>query len=238
MGVTGKVVVVTGASRGLGRAAAAQLVGQGARVAAVARSQVDLQSLAAECVSGPGELMLVPADLTFPEAVADAFHRIDQRFGALHCLVNNAGVGLFCPFEEVSPEQLDAILAVNFKATFYCAQQAFTRMKAAGGGGHIVNVISTSGKLGRNQETAYVSAKWAAAGLTESLKLEGRAHRIRVTGFFPGGMATPFWNTAYTSGARADTHTYMAPAEVARILVHLLEVPESMVVDDIVIKRL
>jgi NAD(P)-dependent dehydrogenase (short-subunit alcohol dehydrogenase family) len=237
MGVTGKVVVVTGASRGLGRAAAAQLVSQGARVAALARSEGDLQSLAAECESGPGELMLVPADLTFPEAVADAFQRID-RFGTLHCLVNNAGAGLFSPFESVTSEQLDAILAVNFKATFYCAQQAFTRMKAAGGGGHIVNVISTSGKLGRNQESAYVSAKWAVAGLTESLKLEGRAHRIRVTGFFPGGMATPFWDTGYTSGARADSHTYMAPAEVARILVHLLEVPESMVVDDIVIKRL
>ncbi len=217
MPLEGKVILVTGASRGLGRETALLLVKRQARVIAAARTLPDFPCAAA-----------VSADVSGPAQVASLYQRIDHDFGRVDIVVNNAGAGLFAQFEEHTPEQLERILAVNFKGTFYSCQEAFRRMKRSGGG-HIVNVISTSGKLGRVNEAAYTSAKWAVSGLTECLKLEGKPHHIRATAFCPGGMNTPFWPEP-----RPD---FMPAGTVAGILVSLLELPPSVLVDDITIRR-
>ncbi|HWR52859.1 MAG TPA: SDR family oxidoreductase [Bryobacteraceae bacterium] len=230
MALEGKVVLVTGASRGLGRAVAALLAAHGARVAAAARSKSELESI------GRG-VLAIPADLTDPAQTAAVYQRIDEQFGRIDVAINSAGIGVFGPLDELAPEQLDALVAINFKATFYSCQEAFRRMKRTGGG-HIVNVISTSGKIGRANEAAYTATKWAVTGLTESLKLEGKPHRIRATAFCPGGMETPFWDTESGRSHRGPKPSAFMPAEaVAQILVGLLELPEGVLVDDITIKR-
>jgi NAD(P)-dependent dehydrogenase (short-subunit alcohol dehydrogenase family) len=217
MALSGKVVLVTGASRGLGRAAAELLHHNGARVVAAARTLPDCACAKA-----------LSCDVADPAQVAALYRHIDQDFGRVDIVVNNAGSGLFTPFAEHTPEQLERILAVNFKGTFYSCQEAFRRMQRAGGG-HILNVISTSGKLGRANEAAYTSAKWAVSGLTECLKIEGQPHNIRATAFCPGGMNTAFWAKPRPS--------FMPPEVVAGILVGILELPENVLVDDITIRR-
>lgn len=182
-------------------------------------------------------MLAIAADLTDPVQSANVYQRMDEQFGRIDVAINNAGIGVFGPIEELAPEQLDALVAVNFKATFYSCQEAFRRMKHTGGG-HIVNVISTSGKIGRANEAAYTATKWAVSGLTESLKLEGKPHRIRATAFCPGGMETPFWNTESGKAHRGPKPSaFMPPETVAQIMVQMLELPEGVLVDDITIKR-
>lgn len=230
MALEGKVVLVTGASRGLGRAVATLLASRGARVVATARSKSELESIG-------GGVLAIPADLTDAAQTAAVYQRIDDQFGRLDIAINNAGIGIFGPIDELAPDQLDALVAVNFKATFYSCQEAFRRMKRDGGG-HIVNVISTSGKIGRANEAAYTATKWAVSGLTESLKLEGKPHRIRATAFCPGGMETPFWDTDSGKAHRGPKPSaFMPPETVAGIMLQILDLPDGVLVDDITIKR-
>ncbi len=232
MGLAGKVALITGAGRGLGRAAALLASSKGAHIVAAARTLNDLESLRHE----GGCALAVACDVTDPSQVAALYERIDAAFGRIDVVINNAGIGIFGLIEELSPGDLDALFAVNVKGTFYSCQEAFRRMKAAGGG-HIVNVISTSGRIGRAGEAAYTASKWAVTGLTECLKIEGKPHGIRATSFCPGGMETPFWESESGRRHRRGTPRFMPPEEVARVLIGVLELPDGMVVDDLTVRR-
>jgi short-subunit dehydrogenase len=232
----GKTAIVTGAGRGLGRATATQLGKAGVRVAIVARSADEIAQTAADIAAAGGEAIAVCADVTDPNQVEQLFDRVAHEYGPTNVLVNNAGIGLFGAVEALSPRDLDSILEVNLKATVYCSQQAFRHMRQ-NGSGHIINVVSTSGRVGRARESGYAASKWAVAGFTESIRAEGKPLGIRVTSFCPGGMNTSFWNTASGQALQPDSASFMSADQVARLLLEIIRVPETMVVDEIVIRR-
>ena len=232
-----KVIVITGAGRGFGRATALLFGREGGKIIVAARTLHEIERTAAEIIDSSGEAIAVQMDVTDRLQVRNLFQRVDNSYGRIDILVNNAGIGRFGPVEELTPEDLESMMAVNLKGTVYCSQEAFVRMKQAGGG-HIINIVSTAGKVGRGNESGYSASKWAVVGFTESLKAEGKPFGIRVTSFCPGGMNTPFWDTPAARKHQPNADRFMDPHEVAAILLKIATLPQSVVIDDIVIKRM
>jgi 2-deoxy-D-gluconate 3-dehydrogenase len=182
----GKVAIVTGASRGLGRAAAAALVEQGARVLVAARSAEELQELEQ---SAPEKIHAVPCDMKDHAAVAALVDQAIERFGRLDIVVNNAGIAPAGFFLEQGDEVWDDVMSVNVKAPAVLARAAGKHMVARGSG-KIINIASTSGILGKAMLVAYSSSKGALLQFTKALAAEWAAKGVQVNAIAPGAFET------------------------------------------------
>jgi NAD(P)-dependent dehydrogenase (short-subunit alcohol dehydrogenase family) len=183
----GKTALVTGAGRGIGRAAALALAAAGAELALVSRTPRQLAEVADEIAQHGGRARILPFDVTDTAAVGEAFAGLD----ALDILINNAGVNRPQPFLEVDEETLDRLLALNVRAAFLVAQAAARRMVARGGG-VIVNVSSQMGHVGSERDrTVYVMTKHAIEGLTKAMATELAPKGVRVVAIAPTFVATP-----------------------------------------------
>ncbi|MBW4571535.1 MAG: SDR family oxidoreductase [Tolypothrix carrinoi HA7290-LM1] len=232
-----QVAIITGAGRGLGQATALLFGKEGAHVIAASRTPAEVERTAQQIRENGGAAIAIPTDITNLDRVSDLFHYVDEYYGRINILVNNAGVGLFGSVEELMPEALDRMLAVNLKGTVYCSQAAFKRMKDAGSG-QIINVLSTASKVGRPNESGYTASKWAVAGFTESLKAEAKPWGIRVTSFCPGGMNTAFWQMSANKAHQVQAENFMDSHVIAELLLQIATLPASINVDDMVIKRM
>jgi 2-deoxy-D-gluconate 3-dehydrogenase len=186
LGLEDKVAIVTGASRGLGRAAAAKLVAEGVRVLAVARDQSSLQALAE---AHPGRLLATPCDLRDLEAVQGLAELAVERFGRLDVVVNNAGIAPAGAFIDQDWERWNETLAVNLTAPAVLAQAA-GRIFIAQRSGKVINVASTSGLRGKPILVSYSASKAALIRFTEALAAEWAPHGIQVNAIAPGAFAT------------------------------------------------
>lgn len=211
-GFRDRVVVVTGASSGIGHAAARLFVSEGARVAVFARSA---ESLAALAAAHPGRVVAVDGDVADVAAVDRLFAAAARAFGECEILVNCAGMidpGLMTATE---PEAWDRMFAVNVRGTYLTCRRALPAMIECRSGA-IVNVASISGVAGPQKFPGFVSycaSKAAVVSLTEALAVEVREHGIRVNCLSPGSVATKMWAEA-SGGAPAD----MTAEEVARAI--------------------
>lgn len=199
MELRGRTVLLTGATGGIGRAAAFRLVGAGARVSLLARSEAPLRSLAAELSAAGGEALAVPGDVTRPEDCTRAVEETARRFGGLDALVNNAGIGFLRSLEEATAEEIARQVSVNFFGTVWMTRSALpelTRRTPAA----IVNVSSFAGRLAPPYYSYYSATKFALAGLSEGWRRELRPKGIRVTLLLPAAVETPFIERA---GGRA-----------------------------------
>lgn len=211
-----EVAVVTGASRGIGRATALRLVAAGARVVAFSRSRDALDELVA---SDPERLHGVSGDVARQDDVARLFEETAARFGSCTMLVNNAGSVDPKPLVETTREEWDATFATNVTGTFLTIRHALPGMLAAGRGS-IVNVASISGVAGPTKFpgfVSYCSAKGAVILLTESLASELRDTPIRINAVSPGSVDTAMW-ARVSGGSPAD----MTPEEIAETILFLL----------------
>lgn len=182
----GKVAIVTGASRGLGRAAAAALADQGAQVLAVARTREALQSLAA---TAPQRIRPAECDMRDAEAVAALPERTLAKFGRLDIVVNNAGIAPAGAFLEQPQAIWDEVMAVNVAAPAILSRAAGQHM-ARHGGGKIINIASTSGILGKATLVAYSASKGALLQFTKALAAEWAELGIQVNAIAPGAFET------------------------------------------------
>lgn len=185
--LAGRVAIVTGASRGLGRAIAAAYAAEGMSVIAAARSTADLDDLAA---TADGRIVAAPCDMEDRDAVEGLVALAIERFGDLHVVVNNAGIAPAGKITEQSFDVYDRVLAVNVIAPALLARTAARHFIARGGGGKVINIASTSGLRGKPTLVAYSSSKGALLRMTEAMAGEWATQGIQVNAIAPGAFET------------------------------------------------
>ena len=228
---TSKVVLVTGAGTGIGRAIALAFLRDGHRVVLAGRRAEPLQNVAKE--SGTDRAVAVPTDVGNPESVAALFAQLKDRFGRLDVLVNNAGVsGLGMNFEDIGFEQWQNIVNINLTGSFLCAQGAFKIMKdQLPQGGRIINNGSISAHAPRPNSAPYTSTKHAITGLTKSLSLDGRKYNIACGQIDIGNamteMAARMAKGVMQANGEIAIEAMMDPKEVADAVIHMASLPLS-----------
>lgn len=186
--LSGRIALVTGAGRGLGRGAAVGLARRGATVIAVARTAKELARTAE--MASPGRVLPTVVDLASGEAIDDLVDHVVAEHGAIDVLINNAAMLPFEPFERTTPELWRQVLQVNLHATYQLAWRCYPAMIGRGGG-VISNVSSGAGVRPFVLETAYCASKYALEGMTKSLALEAMPHGVAVTLTTPGATSKP-----------------------------------------------
>ncbi|MFH1622941.1 MAG: 3-oxoacyl-ACP reductase family protein [Candidatus Aenigmatarchaeota archaeon] len=212
----GRVAVVTGSSRGIGRAIALKLAAEGAFVIVNSRKQADADKVAKEIEAAAGRAMAVAADVS---VAADAKKLVDaavHRFGRVDVLVNNAGVFEMKPFLKLDEASFDRMIAVDLKGVYLCSQAAARHMVAQKTGGNIVNISSIAGLMATVNSAHYGAAKAAVISLTKTMAAELAHNRIRVNVVAPGLI-----DTDMTAGILSDpnfkqTFAAKAPFGVGR----------------------
>lgn len=230
MNISGFNAMVTGGGSGIGRAIALALAENGMNVVICGRRTELLQETAAQC---PDRIQTCTCDLASPEEIDRLFEVARSAFDGLFLLVNNAGMGLYGPVESVTVEDWDAVMNVNARGAFLCAQRAFCWMKETGGG-RIVNIASVVAHKGYVNQVSYTASKHAMLGFTKVLAKEGQEHGIRCSAVCPGGVATEMVAQARPD---LDQDELIQPDDVARAVVYLAAEPETCCTDCINLRR-
>ena len=193
----GKVGIVTGAGRGIGRAIAQRLAREGVSVVVTDIDQQSAETTADEIRSAEGKAIGFKVDVTHQDEVERMVSRTVSEFGALHILVNNAGVGAVAPILETDEETWDWVMNVNAKGVFLCSKAAAKQMIQQGKGGRIITNASGAGKMAPGKGTplgVYAASKHAVVGLMKQLGLELSSHQILVTSICGGIVDTSMWD--------------------------------------------
>ncbi|PQA59593.1 3-ketoacyl-ACP reductase [Siphonobacter curvatus] len=185
----GKLALVTGAGKGIGRAIALALAAEGVNVALLARSNDSLKEVAAAVEAMGTKAYPVSADVADRNSVETAINQIQTTAGPIDILINNAGTASFGSFLELEPETWENIIQVNLMGVYYATRAVLPSM-IENQSGDIINIASTAGQRGAARTSAYSASKFAVLGLTESLMQEVRKHNIRVTTLTPSTVAT------------------------------------------------
>jgi NADP-dependent 3-hydroxy acid dehydrogenase YdfG len=186
-----KVVVVVGATGGIGSAVARKLADTGATLVLAARDSTKLDALASELSTT--EVLCVPTDITDLSQVETLMQKAAGHFGQIDALVNAAGAGILKQWNKLEPADLDAMLDLNLKGSFYTSQAAANVMKDRKSG-HICNVIGILGKHSMAMGTAYCASKFGVVGFSKCMADELRRYGIKFTLFYFGGVDSPFWD--------------------------------------------
>ncbi len=228
----GKVVCITGAGRGLGKALAERFSAEGASLVLGARTTPEIDDLA----SSLGDAIAVQTDVRSPTDCRRLVEAAVAEYDRLDVMINNAGLAIYGPVEDVSEHDVDLLFDTNVKGLINTSIAAFKVMKQQRSG-LIVNISSIAGKLHLPNESVYGATKWAVNGFTGTLRLEAAAYDVRVTTVCPGGIDTPFWRAMdyYPFPDHVDpSRDFMKPEEVAESVVEVALKSDRYVVPEIV----
>jgi 3-oxoacyl-[acyl-carrier protein] reductase len=228
--LAGKVALVTGASRGIGRAIAQRLGRLGARLGLCARTLERLEATAAELRRDGVEAITVPADLTHSQEVTGVVCRTNEALGDIDILVNNAGVGIFRAAHEVTEEEWDRVMSTNLKAVFLLSQAVAPQMIRRRRG-DIVNIASLAGKNAFAGGGVYCASKWGLLGLTQCVAEDLRGYGIRVSAICPGTVATEF-----SPHAGKDPTKMLQPEDVAHAVVMVLTAAPGSFISEVLLR--
>lgn len=219
----GRIVIITGASSGIGEACALAFVAKGAKVVLAARRAQRLEVLVERLGAAGGEALAVATDVTDEDAVANLFEQAMARFGRVDVLVNNAGIADSTPAENTALDLWRKVIDTNLTSAFLCARAAIPIMKRQGHG-RILNVGSISAKVPRANSPAYTASKWGLDGLTRALAIDCRADNIAVSVFHPGIVATELGG-----GMSSLPDDLVAqPEDAADVIVHMADLPDHL----------
>jgi len=224
MELKNKVIVITGGSKGLGKALALSFIKEGSKVIVCSNNKKELRDL-------PKEIEWIKADVTKEKDMAKIIKFTLKKFGELDFWINNAGIWMpHLPIEEVDWKRAHDLIEVNLFGTVYGSKVALNQMRKQGSG-MIVNILSTSALEGKLNETAYCSSKFAAMGFTKSLKREVEGTDVKVLAVYPGGMKTNLFDEK-----KPDNYDkYMEPSFVADKIIENIkkDIPE----EELILKR-
>jgi NAD(P)-dependent dehydrogenase (short-subunit alcohol dehydrogenase family) len=219
--LSGKIAIVTGGTRGIGRAIAERLLREGASVAICGRSP-ETAARAADEMKPLGTVGGYAADVADPAQVRGFFERVDRDFGALDILVNNAGEGVFRKVADMTAEEWHRNIDLNLNGPFYCSHEALARFRKRGGG-FIVNISSLAARNAFSGGAGYNASKFGLNGFTEALMLDHRHDNVRVCSIMPGSVDTGF--SGGPSDRSGDTGWMIAPEDVAEAVAMVLRMP-------------
>ena len=231
--LAGKVAIVTGASRGIGRAICVALAREAATVVLAARSIQKLQETADQVTKAGGKAGIVVTELTEEESIKNLVKTTTEKFSRLDILVNNAGVTHSAKLEETATEDWQRCIEVNARAPFILCREALPLLSKVETG-YIINIASVVGVKGYPLQSAYTSSKHALRGMTISLAEELRGSNIRVHLLCPGGV-----DTDLVQKVRPDIKKdeLMQPEEIAELVVYLVTHKGNAVIDELHIRR-
>ena len=237
--IEGKVVVITGASSGLGEATARMLSAQGAVVVLGARRVDRIEALAKELSDAGGKALALRTDVTRAADVQRLVDAAVEKFGRVDVLVNNAGLMPSSPLERLKIDDWDRMIDVNIKGVLYGIAAALPHMKAQKGG-HIVNVSSVAGHKVRAGTAVYSATKHAVRVLTEGLRQEVKPYDIRTTIVSPGAVATELPDSITESDVQAGVKAFYEIAipvdSFARAVVYALSQPDDVDINEILFR--
>ena len=228
--LSGKHAVVTGGTRGIGRAIAAYLLRAGAAVAICGRTRQSAERAATELKqSTGGDVFGCPADVSNSDHVARFFETVDSRFGGLDVLVNNAGAGVFRGIQDLTLEEWRNMIDLNLSGVFYCCHYALPLLRKRGEG-DIIQISSLAGINAFAGGAAYNASKFGLNGFSEAIMQDLRYQNIRVSYVMPGSVDTGF------SSDSAPTDWKIAPEDVAEVVLNLLRMPNRTLVSRVEIR--
>ncbi|MDQ0200686.1 SDR family NAD(P)-dependent oxidoreductase [Neobacillus ginsengisoli] len=210
-----KTIIVTGAGSGLGKNLAILLSQKGYHLLLTGRTAEKLTTTKKEIEADGGKADIVVLDIRNPDEVMKTVEEFSQNFD-LFGLVNNAGVGHFGPFTDISDQQITDMLDTNVLGTILMTRSVLPHLSD----GLIMNIISTAGLRGKVNEAVYAASKFAIRGFTESLQKEYEDSTIKINAVYMGGMDTPFWEN---SDHVKDTSRFRTPREVAEIIIDQMD---------------
>ena len=229
----GKIALVTGASRGVGRAISVAFAQEGAAIMLAARSSQKLNETAEEVRRAGGKAESVITDLSREEAIKKLVKVTSEKFGRLDILVNNAGVTHSAKLEATTTENWDRVFRVNTRAPFILCREALPLLRKASKG-YIINIVSIVGVKCYPLQSAYTASKHALRGMTKSLAEELRGTNVRVHSICPGGIDTDMIQVIRPDIKKEDL---MKPEEIAELVVYLVTHEGNAVIDEFHIRR-
>jgi NADP-dependent 3-hydroxy acid dehydrogenase YdfG len=238
--IKGKVVVITGASSGLGEATARLLSAQGASIVLGARRVDRLQSLADELTSSGGKVLAVGTDVTDCDQMKRLVHAAVQKFGRIDVMINNAGLMQQSPLERLKVDEWDNMIDINIKGVLYGIAAALPHMQRQKAG-HIINVSSVAGHKVTPAGVVYSATKHAVRAISEGLRQEVKPYNIRTTVISPGAVATELTNHITDPQSAANIQKFyeesaIPPDSFARAVVFAMNQPEEVDVNEILFR--
>lgn len=231
MDLNNKTAIVSGASKGLGRATAKALVQKGCTVYGLARNENALDRLQKELGESFNPVVL---DITNASAVKGWISNTFSTENSPEILINNAGVGVFGSIDQLPLDKWDQMIGTNLNGMYYLTRGVVPLMKQHQSTSHIINIGSILGKTTNATKSAYSATKYALQGFSESLFKELRAFNIKVTVVNPGSIETDFFAESGIQGNSDMLH----PKEIAATLVHVLETPDNVLIDELTLRPL
>jgi len=231
-----RVIIVTGASSGIGLEIVKVLAAGGAKIAMAARKMEKLEKAATDLASTGATVIVVPTDVTRAADCRALVRATVDAFGQIDVLVNNAGYAPPASLLETTEEVWDVTLNVCLKGVYLMTQTAVPTMLEQSQGGTIINISSVAGKNGYENLSAYCAAKWGVHGFTEALRAEFEGENLRFHLICPAAVATPWWDTRNDPQADKVMKRMIQPDEVAEAVRWVLTQPNRLRIDEIVIR--
>ncbi|MBQ6474552.1 MAG: SDR family oxidoreductase [Victivallales bacterium] len=231
--LTGKILVITGAGGGIGRAIALRLAQCGMRLALLGGNNLAKLEATRQLVSRHTECLAIPGNLTDLTQLDNMVARAVSAFGGVDVLVNNAGAAQNTPFADVTPQEYDSIMDINVRTPFFLTQKCLPYLRKSSAAS-IINLASVTSHAGYPLQSAYSASKHALLGFTKSLAAECYRDNIRVHAIAPGGVYT---DMVKLSRPDLTPDGMILPEEIADIVLFLLENRGNAVVDEILVHR-
>jgi 3-oxoacyl-[acyl-carrier protein] reductase len=221
-----KVIIITGASEGLGKGTAKVFAHEGWNVVIASRTTEKLEQVANELQEVSGEVLAVTTDVSDNGQVERLVRQTIEKFGKVDVLINSAAIDYPGSIEEITTDQWNKVIGVNLNGVFHTSKAVFPHMKKQKSG-YIINISSVAGRKGWPNATAYCASKFALTGFTQALNGEGKLHNIRCSVIYPGGMDTN-WHAERNP-------EFLDPEDCGRFLLHIVTQDPRFVVNEAVI---